>query len=230
MRKYNRLQILTANVPYTAMVLLGAATIACAYGFTGLASLAAAGYVVYGAAGTLWIMAFVCRCCAFYATDGCPCGYGLLAARIFGGADQAAVDGVCPASRFKRHILVIVPLWFIPAVCAAATLWSSRSWPLMVLLAAFVVNSFLLLPLLSRRHGCAERPKVDLPGMDTEASQLLRSHLDICCRASECGRLCPHLVKSPGVALVKCWVEGQPIVGLYEVLGDPDWHCPQKRF
>ncbi len=52
-----------------------------------------------------------------------------------------------------------------------------------------------------------------------------------CCAASKCGRLCPRLVKSPGIALVECVdvVTGER-VDLYDALADPDHKCPEELF
>lgn len=52
-----------------------------------------------------------------------------------------------------------------------------------------------------------------------------------CCVASACGRLCPHLIKGPGVSQVKCLdPETGELAHLYEALADPEWRCPQGLF
>ena len=65
------------------------------------------------------------------------------------------------AKKFKRHIPVIVPLWLIPVACGAVALSQRYSPGLVGLAAAFAVNAFIILPLLSRRHSCSECPQKD---------------------------------------------------------------------
>ena len=82
MKEYSRLQTTIANIPYAAMALLGAATIACGFTYSPWALASAGGYVAYAIAGTVWTMVFICPYCAYYATRGCPCGYGTISARL----------------------------------------------------------------------------------------------------------------------------------------------------
>jgi hypothetical protein len=166
MREYSGKQTLLANLPYTLMLLTGAGTIALAFVLSRWAWTAAAGYLAYGIAGAGWIMIFVCPYCAFYGTRGCPCGYGMISATL---VRKGAVN--CFSAKFKRHIPVIVPLWLIPMVCGAIGLLNSFSWPLSAILAAFALNSFVLLPLVSKRHSCADCPqKADCPWMARTAA------------------------------------------------------------
>ena len=161
MREYTKLQTIVANLPYVAMILLGTATIAFGFASSPWAWLGAVSYFVYGVIGPLWIMIFVCPYCAYYATKGCPCGYGTISARV---APKGERD--CFSTKFKRHIPVIVPLWLIPAACGATALWLSFSWQLAALALAFAVNSYVILPLVSKRHSCGDCPqKADCPWM-----------------------------------------------------------------
>lgn len=144
------------NLPYALMIVLGGGLIASALGI-GTAGLAAAlGYVAYGLFGALWIIVFLCPSCAYHGTRNCPCGYGTLSTYL-----RRKAETRCFATQFKRHIPVIVPLWFIPPVVGGAALARGFSWVLAVLLAAFALDAFLILPLFSKRHGCAECPQRD---------------------------------------------------------------------
>jgi hypothetical protein len=150
----SRGQELIDNIPYAAMILMGAAIFWT--GFTdGIWKWAAAGlYLAYGVGGAAWIMYFVCPYCRFYDTRLCPCGYGQLAAKL---SSRKAHDQF--ARQFKKHIPVIVPLWFAPLVAGAVALLGGFSWIVLGLLAAFVADSFVLLPLVSRRFGCSRCPQ-----------------------------------------------------------------------
>ncbi|MBN1868115.1 hypothetical protein JW916_12590 [Candidatus Sumerlaeota bacterium] len=161
MREYSKGETLVANLPYAGMLVIGVAVLLYAYGFSAASLAGAAAYLVYGIVGTLWIMVFVCPYCAYYATRSCPCGYGMIASRIV-----RRGDGNRFAQKFRRHIPVIVPLWLIPVACGAIVLWRSFSWSLVGLIGTFVIVSYVILPLASRRHACAECPqKVECPWM-----------------------------------------------------------------
>ena len=158
---YSHVREFVANVPYLLMLMLGAAIIFLTTTEGLLRWLAALGYVLYGLAGSLWIIAFVCPFCHFYDTRQCPCGYGQFAPKF-----AARQDGGRFAEKFRRHIPVIVPLWLIPPAAGAWTLISHFSIPPLLILIAFLVNSYAILPLLSKRHCCASCPqKTDCPWM-----------------------------------------------------------------
>ncbi len=152
--KYSNLRIVLANLPYAVMVLVGMIIIALALGLSSSAWTAAGGYVVYGVVGALWIIVFLCPYCPSYGQRSCPCGYGLVSARL-----QPKGDTELFKKKFRQHIPVIVPLWLIPVLVGGARMLSSFSWPLAVLLGVFVLDSFVILPLISKRHGCKYCPQ-----------------------------------------------------------------------
>jgi hypothetical protein len=110
--------------------------------------------MLYGLVGALWIMVFVCPFCRFWDTDSCPCGYGRVAAQI---RDRQPEDRF--NEKFKKHIPVIVPLWFLPLVAAVPALVRGFTWGLAVLVTAFAVDAFVILPRLSTQHGCRDCPQ-----------------------------------------------------------------------
>ncbi len=64
-----------------------------------------------------------------------------------------------------------------------------------------------------------------------ERTGTFRRHFLQCTHASECGRLCPCLVKGPGVANVWCVdLETGEKVPLYDVLKKPEGACRLGRF
>ena len=142
------------NLPYMAMIVLGAAIFSISIDSTPWRWVSAAGYVVYGALGAVWIMLFVCPWCHFHDTNLCPCGYGRIAARL-----RSKKNGDDFARRFRRHIPVIVPLWFLPPIAGAIALCFSFSWLLLGLLVVFALNSYVILPLVSKHYGCARCPQ-----------------------------------------------------------------------
>ncbi len=147
-------QALIDNIPYALMLALGAWIIQISVATATWSWPAALLYVAYGIVGVLWIMYFMCPYCHFYDTRLCPCGYGKLAVKL-----RRRQAGSEFARQFRKHIPVIVPLWFIPLLVGAYGLWRQFTWLLLILLAAFAINSFVLLPLLARMYGCAECPQ-----------------------------------------------------------------------
>ncbi|MHC4574438.1 MAG: hypothetical protein ACYS76_09965 [Planctomycetota bacterium] len=156
LRQYSHAETLINNLPYIAMTVLGSAIFVLGFKNSAWTWIAGATYLAYGAVGALWIMIFVCSYCHFWNTAACPCGYGQIAAKM-----REKKDGDRFKEKFRRHIPVIVPLWFIPPLAGAVAVVRSFSWPLLVLLAVFAVDAFVILPLLSRKHGCADCPQND---------------------------------------------------------------------
>ena len=160
------MQVLFSNMPYMAMIVLGAAVFVLGAMGSLAMSVAAAVYVLYGLGGSVWIMIFVCPYCRYYDTHSCPCGYGTIAARL---RPRKAAD--CFNEKFKKHIPVIVPLWFLPILAGVPFLIRDFSWPLLFLLLVFATDAFILLPLFSVKHGCTECPqKQTCPWMRKKAA------------------------------------------------------------
>ena len=157
MREYTFAQELVNNIPYMAMTILGTAIFVVGFGSSAWGLIAAAAYLAYGAAGAFWIMIFVCPYCRYWNSKSCPCGYGRIAARF---REKNVIE--CFDEKFKKHIPVIVPLWFIPILAGLPVVIRNFSWTLLVLLFIFAVDAFVILPLISTKHGCKECPQKDL--------------------------------------------------------------------
>ena len=148
------------------MILLGTAVFVVSLRGSVWGSIGGGVYLTYGIAGALWIMIFVCPYCRYWDTRACPCGYGRIAAKL---RERKAADRF--NEKFKKHIPVIVPLWLIPVLTGLPLVVYSFSWLLLVLLVAFVLDAFIVLPLLSVKHGCKGCPQEDTcPWMKRETS------------------------------------------------------------
>lgn len=156
MRQYTWAQELINNIPYAAMTLLGTIIFIVAFGASAWGLTVAGAYLIYGLAGAFWIMIFVCPYCRYWNTRACPCGYGRIAAKL---REKSAID--CFDEKFKKHIPVIVPLWFIPILAGGLVLVKQFSWLLLALLIIFALDAFVILPLVSTQHGCKECPQRD---------------------------------------------------------------------
>jgi hypothetical protein len=142
------------NSIYAIMIMLGAiifleGTKQSSWGVT-LALL----FILYGIAGSFWIIFFMCPACALYKSKDCPCGYGILSAKFRKQKEQADFD-----SLFKRHIWVVVPQWFIPVIAAIVFIIRDFSLLMFILLVLFCVQAFVILPLFSRHYGCSSCPQ-----------------------------------------------------------------------
>ena len=156
LREYSPAQELINNIPYLAMTVLGTVIFVAALGGSVWGLIAAGAYLAYGLMGAFWIMIFVCPFCGYWNTKSCPCGYGRIAAKF---CKKKPIE--CFSEKFKQHIPVIVPLWFIPVLVGVPLVIHSFSWTLLVLLVVFALDAFVVLPLVSTKHGCKECPQRD---------------------------------------------------------------------
>jgi membrane protein YdbS with pleckstrin-like domain len=144
LHEYSRAQELVNNLPYIAMTVLGAAIFIVGFENPVWRWITASAYMTYGVAGAFWIMIFLCPYCPRWNTT-CPCGYGRIAAKL---RKKKGNDRF--KEKFKKHIPVIVPLWFIPILFGAAVIVRSFSWPLLILLAVFALDAFVVLVIGNR--------------------------------------------------------------------------------
>lgn len=157
MREYLPAEELINNVPYLAMIMLGMVIFVAILGGSSWGLIAAAVYLIYGLMGAFWIMIFVCPYCKYWNTKSCPCGYGRIAAKF---RKKKPIELF--SEKFKKHIPVIVPLWFIPVLVGVPLVIRSFSWTLLVLLVVFALEAFVILPLVSSKHGCKRCPQKNL--------------------------------------------------------------------
>ncbi len=144
------------NLPYKMVILLGAGIFLAGLGASVWGWVCAGLYVLYGLVGSLWIILFLCPYCRRYGSRSCPSGYGLISARL---RKRRAYDRF--AEKFKKHIPVIVPLWFIPPIAGIIFEVRHFNLPLLVLLVVFAIDAFVVLPMESKKHGCGNCPQRD---------------------------------------------------------------------
>ena len=106
-------------------------------------------------------MIFVCPYCEYFDTNFCPCGYGVISAKFREKNPETKFS-----EKFKKHIPVIVPLWIIPLLEGVVYLIRDYNLTLLILVITFIINSFIILPLMARIYGCGHCPqKNDCPWM-----------------------------------------------------------------
>ncbi len=164
-QEFTHFQEFIDNLPYILMMILGALVFIIGSESSTIKWLFAGLYVFYGIAGALWIMIFVCPYCHYYDTRACPCGYGQISAKLRKVRDQSYFIG-----KFKKHIPMIIPLWIIPVVAGIIFLLKNFSLWLLFFVVLFAIDAYLVLPLLSRKYGCAHCPqKSTCPWMKKES-------------------------------------------------------------
>ncbi len=118
-------------------------------------------YVAYSLLSNVLYMAWVCPYCGHYALGTCPAGFHILSARRF-----KPKPGTTFSREFRRNLYIMVPGWFVPPLAGLYLLLSGFSWTVLLLLVAFCVVGFWLLPESSKKHcegcetvDCPRRPK-----------------------------------------------------------------------
>lgn len=162
MRQHSVPEQCVNNIPYILMILLGSAAILHSLGYSGWGWAAAVAYFTYGLVGAIWIILFLCPACEYHGSRGCPCGYGELSVLLGTSRKEA-----CFSDKFRRHIPVIVPLWFIPLVAGGIEAAMDFSWTTTAFLIAFALDAFVILPIAAKKHSCADCPqRHDCPWME----------------------------------------------------------------
>ena len=154
--EYSHLHEIIDNLPYFTMTLLGGVILLISLKFSIWAWIASSVFIFYGIMGTILFIIFICPYCHFFDTRACPCGYGQIAAKI-----RPKRDGDRFNEKFKRHIPIIVPLWIIPVIAGIlSSIFNFSVWMLSLII-LFILDSYVILPLVSRKYGCAHCPQKD---------------------------------------------------------------------
>jgi hypothetical protein len=163
---YSTARVLLDNVPYIVTVILGALIVRHSWNI-----LPAIAFAIYGAVGTLWFIVFICPHCNFYGTKACPCGYGSISALFVRKRDSDQFEKI-----FKKNVPVIFPIWIVPVVAGVNGMARSFSPAMLILLVVFMVISYAVLPLLSKKHGCLNCPNRErCPWMGKENMKTIKT-------------------------------------------------------
>lgn len=164
--EYSHLHETIDNIPYFTMTVLGGIILLSALNFSLWGWLVCILFILYGIMGTIWFIIFICPYCHFFDTRACPCGYGQIASKI-----RPKRNGDLFNKKFKRHIPIIVPLWIVPIIVGGVSLFLDFSIWMLIFIIIFIIDSYVILPLVSRKYGCAHCPQKDTcPWMGAKAS------------------------------------------------------------
>jgi hypothetical protein len=147
--------VLLDNIPTLLLFLLG---------FLIIYQVSLTGAIVFGTYAVLsviWFWAKICPYCHHYNTLSCPCGYGVISAKIF-----KRKDSILFKKNFRRNIGVQFPNWFIPFAIAIYLLITKYSVEILILTISFSLIGFAIIPVISKQVGCRNcEIKEDCPWM-----------------------------------------------------------------
>jgi hypothetical protein len=106
-------------------------------------------YGYYSLFSVVWFWWKICPFCHHYGTNACPCGYGVISAKMFKKGIDKSFKRV-----FKRNILIVFPNWFVPFLIAIYLLISRFSNGLLILTISFSIIGFVVIPAISKLVGC----------------------------------------------------------------------------
>jgi hypothetical protein len=131
------------NIPTLLLFLLG---------FLIIHHVSLTGAIVFGTYAlfsVVWLWARICPYCHHYDTLACPCGYGIISAKIFKRRDSKLFKKV-----FRRNIGIQFPNWFIPCAIALYLLITKYSTEILLLTISFSLIGFVIIPVISKQVGC----------------------------------------------------------------------------
>ena len=131
------------NIPTALMFLLGAVLAGIVW--RPLAIL----MMLYNLASIVLFWRLICRYCQHFATQACPCGYGIIAARYFDRKEGGSFRKI-----FRKNIAIMYPCWLFPFVAGLYLLYVRYSRDILILFIAFAIVGFILIPAISKLVGC----------------------------------------------------------------------------
>jgi hypothetical protein len=147
--------VLLDNIPTLILFILGAIIV------YHISTIAAVIFVFYALFSVVFFWARICPYCHHYGTLACPCGYGVISAKLFKRRKDKSFIKV-----FKKNLVIVYPNWFVPFAIAIYLLVTRYTNQLLILIIAFSLIGFVVIPLISRLVGCKNcEIKEDCPWM-----------------------------------------------------------------
>ena len=110
-------------------------------------------YLLISLFGLIWFLTRICPYCGAFGSKACPSGYGLLSAKLTGRKEGSF------RKAFLTNIWSVALEWFVPLVIGTVFLVLSFDPFLLTALVLFVLVSFVILPLASKKKGCSNCPQ-----------------------------------------------------------------------
>ena len=116
-------------------------------------------FFIYLVFSIIWFWAKICPYCKSFNTNNCPCGYGILSAKLFKKKSDKEFKQI-----FKKNILILFPAWFAPLIAGIYILLKRFSYITMFFLITFCLIGFFVIPFISLFAGCKSCSiKMDCP-------------------------------------------------------------------
>lgn len=154
--------VLLDNIPTLLLLVLGFLIV------YQLSLIGAIAFGIYALISIIWFWAKICPYCHHYGTYACPCGYGIISAKMFKRKEDKSFRKV-----FRRNIAIQFPNWFVPLAAAVYLIITSYSKEILILTVAFVITGFIVIPAISKLVGCKNcEIKQDCPWMTSQKKQV----------------------------------------------------------
>lgn len=147
MIEYSRKEALLNNLPGILTYALGSAILFHLWTIFGVL------YVVFCVAGIVLFWGLICSHCTLYDRRCCPCGFGKISSRFFKEGGPSQFPRV-----FKIYVPIFALLWVLPLLGGIILLMKNPTLHYFLLLLSFSIIGFVLVPVLSRVHGCRDCP------------------------------------------------------------------------
>jgi hypothetical protein len=150
--------VLLDNIPTLVLFILGARII-------NLLTLSGAlFYLAYSLFSVVFFWARICPFCHHYNTLACPCGYGIISAKLFRKRNDKSFKKV-----FRQNIGIVFPNWFVPVIVSVYLFLTHYTVVLLFLTISFSVVGFILIPVISKLVGCKNcEIREDCPWMNVK--------------------------------------------------------------
>ena len=153
--------VLLDNIPTLLLIVIGFFIV---YQVSLIGAIA---FGIYAVISIIWFWAKICPYCYHYNTYACPCGYGIISARIFRRKENKSFRKV-----FRRNIVIQFPNWFVPLAVSIYLIITSFSKVILYLTISFVIIGFIVIPVISKLVGCKNcEIKEDCPWMTSNKSE-----------------------------------------------------------
>ena len=140
--------VLLDNIPTMSMFILGAILVWLIWWPLSII------FLIYCVASIVLFWALICPYCHHYASRACPCGYGVMAPKLFRSKRDTSKRTFREV--FRKNISIMFPCWLVPFVAGIYLLFTNYSIMVLILFVLFCIVGFVLIPSISKFVGCKD--------------------------------------------------------------------------
>lgn len=154
--------VLLDNIPTLILFVLGAIIV------YQISTIGAVIFFVYSLFSIVFFWAKICPFCHHYNTLACPCGYGVISAKLFKRRNDKSFK-----KAFRQNIGIVFPNWFVPFSIAVYLCVTRFTNEIFILTIAFSLIGFVAIPIISKFGGCKNcEIKEDCPWMKVKIKKM----------------------------------------------------------